>query len=144
LTPGGARCIITIEERIPIGTAHYFRIPFPTDLFDRTPETRLRVSVTLAYRAPVRKTNARYRGTILEWGFSKIGESFDQFRRRCSIVNPAAAAEEDDELEDEPIGNWNWTVKQRLLGLTSLLTPLGAFAQVAPADQGTINGSAPE
>lgn len=26
-----------------------------------------------------------------------------------------------------------------LLGLTSLLTPLGAFAQVAPADQGTIN-----
>jgi len=27
-----------------------------------------------------------------------------------------------------------------LLGLTSLLTPLGAFAQVAPADQGTING----
>jgi len=27
-----------------------------------------------------------------------------------------------------------------LLGLTSLLAPLGAFAQVAPADQGTING----
>ena len=43
-----------------------------------------------------------------------MGEGFDQFRRRCSTVNPAAAAEEDDELEDEPIGNWNWTVKQRL------------------------------
>ena len=114
LVPGGARCLITIEERIPIGTAHYFRIPFPTALFDRTPETRLRVSVTLAYRAPVRKTNAKYRGTILEWGFSKIGESCDQFRRRCSTVNPAASAEEDEELEDEPIGNWNWTVKQRL------------------------------
>lgn len=114
LLPGGGRCLITIEDRIRIGTAHYFRVPFPTDLFDRTPETRLRVSVTLAYRPPVRKTNAKYRGTVLEWGFSKIGESFDQFRRRCSTVNPAVSAEDAEELEDEPIGNWNWTVKQRL------------------------------
>jgi hypothetical protein len=114
LRPGGSRCLITIEERIPIGTAHYFRIPFPAELFDRTPEVRLRVSVTLSYRAPVRKTNARYRGTVLEWGFSKIGESFDQFRRRCSTVNPAAAADDEEELEDQPVGDWNWTVKQRL------------------------------
>jgi Subtilase family len=35
LRPGGSRCLITIEERIPIGTAHYFRIPFPAELFDR-------------------------------------------------------------------------------------------------------------
>jgi hypothetical protein len=114
LGPGGARCLITIEERIPIGTAQYYRIPFPTDLFDQTPETRLRVSVTLAYRAPVRKTNAKYRGTILEWAFSKIGESFDQFRRRCSTVNPAVPAEEEEAIEDQPIGNWNWTVNQRV------------------------------
>ncbi len=70
--------------------------------------------MTLAYRPPVRKTNAKYRGTMLEWGYSKIGESFDLFRRRCSTVNPAATAEDEEELEDEPIGNWNWTVKQRL------------------------------
>jgi hypothetical protein len=114
LAPGGVRCLITVDDRIVIGKAHYFRIPFPTNLFDRSPETRIRVSVTLAYRAPVRKTNAKYRGTILEWGFSKIGEGFDQFRRRCSTVNPAAAPEEEAELEDEPIGNWNWIVKQRL------------------------------
>jgi hypothetical protein len=114
LAPGGARCLITVDERIAIGTAHYFRIPFPVDMFDRTPETLIRVSVTLAYRAPVRKTNAKYRGTILEWGFSKMGETFDQFRRRCSTVNPAASPEEEEELEDEPIGDWNWTVKQRL------------------------------
>jgi len=115
LTPAGPRCLINIEERIAIGSAHYFRIPFPSELFEHSPETRLRVSVTLAYRAPVRKTNAKYRGTVLEWSFSKIGESFDQFRRRCSTVNPASAPDdEEDEIEDEPIGNWNWTVKQRL------------------------------
>ncbi|HBY62923.1 MAG TPA: hypothetical protein DEH78_24130, partial [Solibacterales bacterium] len=114
LLPGGARCLITIEDRIPIGSAHYFRIPFPTDLFDPTPETVIRVSVTLAYRAPVRKTNAKYRGTILEWGFSKMGESFDQFRRRCSTVNPEDSTDDEADIEDEPIGNWNWTVKQRL------------------------------
>ncbi len=114
LSPEGPRCLVNIEERIAIGSAHYFRIPFPSDLFDHSPEIRIRVSVTLAYRAPVRKTNAKYRGTILEWSFSKIGESFDQFRRRCSTVNPATAADEEDEIEDEPIGNWNWTVKQRL------------------------------
>ena len=45
LAPGGARCLITVDERITIGTAHYFRIPFPDDLFDRSPETRIRVSV---------------------------------------------------------------------------------------------------
>ena len=114
LAPGGPRCLLYAVEAIPIGHAQFFRIPFPRDLFDDTPETMLRVSVTLAYRAPVRKTNRRYRGTILEWKFGKRGEPLAQFRQRCSAGHLVETDEGEDEAEEQAIGDWNWTIGSRL------------------------------
>lgn len=113
LNSGGPRAVLYAQEIIQIGRVHFFRIPFPTDLFARSPETRIRVSVTLAYRAPVRKSNQKYRGTILEWKFGKRGETLDLLRGRCSpgIVNPS---DDEEEVEEEPVGDWNWVVHSRL------------------------------
>lgn len=112
LEPGGPRCLLYAEETVSIGHAQFFRVPFPADLFDHTPETMIRVSVTLAYRAPVRKSNRRYRGTILEWKFGQRGEPLDQFRQRCSVGR--AVQTDDDEVEEQAIGDWNWTIGSRL------------------------------
>jgi Subtilase family len=113
LAPGGPRCVLYTEEIIQIGRVHFFRIPFPTELFARSPEVVIRVSITLAYRAPVRKTNLKYRGTILEWKFGKRGETLEQLRERCSpgIVNQD---QDDEEIEEQPVGDWNWAVGSRL------------------------------
>lgn len=105
LEPGGARCLIALEDTIRIGDANYYRIPFPTDLFERNPETIIRVSITLAYRAPVRKTNRVYRGTVVQWRLSRRGESLDHLRRRCSSFTGDA-----DEIPDPPVGDWNWEI----------------------------------
>jgi len=107
LRPGAERCLIMIEDEIRIGHAQFFRIPFPTNLFEANPEVILRVSVTLSYRPPVRKTNAKYRGTILEWSFSKRDETLQQFRQRCATKR---ADEDDEPAEEQPIGDWNWTI----------------------------------
>ena len=111
LNPGGERCLIVIEDEIQIGHAQFFRIPFPTNLFDANPELMLRVSVCLSFRPPVRKTNAKYRGTILEWNFSKRDEALAQFRKRCATKQ---SDENDEGIEEQPIGDWNWTIGKRL------------------------------
>jgi hypothetical protein len=110
---GGPRCVLYTEEIIRIGRVHFFRIPFPRELFAQSPETVVRVSVTLTYRAPVRKSNQKYRGTILEWKFGKRGETLDQLRERCSpgIVNES---DDEEEVEEEPFGDWNWVVRSRM------------------------------
>lgn len=111
LSPGAERCLIIIEDEIRIGHAQFFRIPFPTNLFEANPEVMLRVSISLSYRPPVRKTNAKYRGTILEWNFSKRDETLQQFRQRCATKR----SDEDDEVvEEQLIGDWNWTIGKRL------------------------------
>jgi hypothetical protein len=112
LEPGGPTCLMYAEEIIQIGRVQFFRIPFPRELFDQSPETVMRVSITLAYRAPVRKSNQKYRGTILEWKFGKRGETLDQLRERCSpgVVNQS---DDEEEIEEQPIGDWNWTVRSR-------------------------------
>jgi len=114
LEPGGPRCLLYAEETISIGHVQFFRIPFPLDLFERIPETVIRVSVTLAYRAPVRKSNRRYRGTILEWKFGKRGESLPQFRQRCSAGPALATDDGEDEIEEQAIGDWNWTIGSQI------------------------------
>lgn len=111
LRPGAERCLIIIEDEIRIGHAQFFRIPFPTNLFEANPEVMLRVSVTLSYRPPVRKTNAKYRGTVLEWSFSKRDETLQQFRQRCATKR---SDEDDEPAEEQPIGDWNWTIGKRL------------------------------
>jgi len=110
MEPGGPRALMFVEDTIRIGHVQFFRIPFPTDLFDATPETRIRVSVTLAYRAPVRKSSRRYRGTVLEWKFGKRGEDLPHFKQRCAAAPAIETEEVDEDVEEGPIGNWNWTV----------------------------------
>src|SRR5215472_720822 len=110
----GPRSLIIIEDEIEIGHAQFFKIPFPHDLFEDNPEIMVRVSVTLSYRAPVRKTNRKYRGTVLEWRFSKRDESLAQFAGRCETIPAAEVLEE--EIEEEPElapGDWNWTIRTR-------------------------------
>jgi hypothetical protein len=113
LEPGGPLCLLYAEEVIQIGRVQFFRVPFPRELFDQSPETVMRVSITLAYRSPVRKSNQKYRGTILEWKFGKRGETLDQLRERCS---PGVVNQDDDEeeVEEQPIGDWNWIVRSRV------------------------------
>lgn len=111
LRPGAERCLIIIEDEIHIGHAQFFRIPLPTNLFEANPEVMLRVSVILSYRPPVRKTNAKYRGTVLEWSFSKRDETLQRFRQRCATKR---SDEDDEPAEEQPIGDWNWTIGKRL------------------------------
>lgn len=122
---GGPRSVIVVEGRIPIGHVHYFMIPFPHEIFGASTTTLMRVSITLAYRAPVRRTNKRYRGTVLEWGMARRREDFESFRARFANlpevegVAGEADRDADDELTpvsepppevDDPIGDWPWIV----------------------------------
>jgi hypothetical protein len=113
LQPGGSMCILYAEETIQIGRVQFFSIPFPKEIFSLSPETVLRVSITVAYRAPVRKSNQKYRGTILEWKFGKRGETLDQLRERCS-AGPADQVDEDDGADEHPVGDWNWEIRSRI------------------------------
>lgn len=110
----GSRSLIIIEDTIEIGHAQFFRIPFPQDLFEENPEIVVRVSMTLSYRAPVRKTNRKYRGTVLEWMFSKRDESLDQFARRCATIPAVEEIGDEEEAEPELVpGDWNWNIRTR-------------------------------
>jgi subtilisin family serine protease len=111
----GPRSLVIIEDSIQIGHAQIFRIPFPHDLFEDNPEIIVRVSVTLAYRAPVRKSNRKYRGTVLEWMFSRSDESLAQFSRRCSTIPGTDILDEDNDNEPElRPGDWDWKIGTRL------------------------------
>lgn len=121
----GPRSVIVIEGRIPIDHVHYFVVPFPREVFHAPTSTIVRVSVTLAYRAPVRRTNKRYRGVVLGWSMAKRGETFDHFASRLekkveddedvaddlSLDHEAGDATSDAPPDvDEPIDDWAWTV----------------------------------
>lgn len=114
MEPGGPRALMFVEDSIRIGHVQFFRIPFPSEMFDASPETVIRVSVTLAYRAPVRKSTRRYRGTVLEWKFGKRGEDLPHFRQRCSAISPLETDEGEDDVDEGPIGNWNWVLGSRI------------------------------
>jgi hypothetical protein len=114
MQPGGPRALMFVEDSILIGHVQFFRVPFPSDMFDTSPETVIRVSVTLAYRAPVRKSSRRYRGTVLEWKFGKRGEALPHFRQRCAAMSPLETDEVEDDVEEGPIGDWNWVLGSRI------------------------------
>jgi Subtilase family len=109
----GSRSLAIIEDVIQIGHAQIFRIPFPHELFEDNPETIIRVSVTLSYRPPVRKSNRKYRGTVLEWRFAKRDESLAQFSRRCATLPESEAIGEDDDEPEVPPGDWDWRIGTR-------------------------------
>lgn len=123
----GSRSMILIEDSIRIGRVQYFVIPFPREIFVEPTSTLVRVSITLAYRPPVRRTNKRYRGTVLEWSMVRRGESLDGFRRRFANLVDVEEAMEDQTEDDtsvkssaspevasidepEPVGDWEWIV----------------------------------
>jgi len=103
LRPGGARCLITIEERIPIGTAQYFRIPFPAELYrsnSRSPASGIghpRVSGS----GPQDKCQVPWEPSS-NGASPKSGSVSISFEGAASTVNPAASAGEEEELEDQP------------------------------------------
>jgi hypothetical protein len=73
LAPGGARCLITVDERIAIGTAHYFRIPFLliclTELLKPLFGSRSRSPTGLLSERPMPSTEERYsNGAFRRWG----------------------------------------------------------------------------
>lgn len=114
---GGPRCTILIEDAIRIGNAQLYRIPWPADLFDQTLDLMIRVSITLAYRAPVRKTNRTYRGTALEWKLSQRGESLAAFQQRGIYQGMSAPSDQEDSPDEEgeaTIADWQWQVKTNL------------------------------
>lgn len=122
----GPRSVVVIEDMIPIGHVDYFVIPFPRDIFPDPTRTTVRVSITLAYRAPVRRTNKRYRGTVLEWALARRGESFERLRERISGADEEDPDETNDDDEamasssepppgfDDAVGEWSWTIGSRL------------------------------
>lgn len=122
----GARSVVTIEDRLPIGRVHYYSLPFPRHLFGAAPETRIRVSITLAWRAKVRRSNKRYRGATLEWEMAKRGESLEQLHGRFADLRGDAedvdAGASDPEAEESgasssenaAIGSWGWYVGSNL------------------------------
>ncbi|MDO9016204.1 MAG: S8 family peptidase [Deltaproteobacteria bacterium] len=114
---GAARSVATIEDRIAIGKVHYYRLPFPKHVFEGAPETLIRVSVTVAWRAKVRRTNLRYRGAMIEWEMAKRGESLEQLHARFADLRQDDDAEEGDAevaSEDAVIGDWGWNVGSNL------------------------------
>jgi hypothetical protein len=115
LNIGGPRSVILIEDSISIGNVHLYRIPWPSGLFEQLADLQIYVSITLAYRAPVRKSNRKYRGTVLEWKLSKRGEPFEDFRNRSVYQGIALSSGEEDDTEEEEgpstIADWPWVVK---------------------------------
>jgi hypothetical protein len=91
----------------------FFEIRFkPDDLFRLPPTTLVRVSITLAYNPPVRKTQRRnYQGVQLRWDLKRRDETSEEFRARWM-------AEMTSDGEDEEVGEpatkarpWPWQLK---------------------------------
>jgi hypothetical protein len=90
----------------------FFEIRFePDDLFRLPPATRIRVSVTLAYNPPVRKTQRRhYQGLQIRWDLKRRDETSEEFWARWM----AEAALEENNEEDGQVSKarpWPWQLK---------------------------------
>jgi hypothetical protein len=91
----------------------FFEIHFkPDDLFRLPPATQVRVSVTLAYNPPVRKTQRRnYQGVQIRWDLRRRDETSEEFRARWMAE---MASDTEDEEAGEPATKarpWPWQLK---------------------------------
>lgn len=120
-----ARCMVFVAEdefswikneanksrRYPAKVS-FFEIRFePDDLFRLPPATRIRVSVTLAYNPPVRKTQRRhYQGLQIRWDLKRRDETSEEFWARWM----AEAALGENNEEDGQVSKarpWPWQLK---------------------------------
>jgi hypothetical protein len=86
----------------------------PDDLYRLPPTTRVRVSVTLAYNPPVRKTQRRrYQAVDLRWDLRRQEESADDFYARwmAEAETENAADEAPEEVVATPLQPWPWQLK---------------------------------
>lgn len=121
-----ARCMVFVAEdefswakdeanksrRYPAKVS-FFEIHFePDDLFRLPPATRVRVSVTLAYNPPVRKTQRRhYQGLQIRWDLKRRDETSEEFWARWMAE---AAFEENYDETESPVSKarpWPWQLK---------------------------------
>ncbi len=86
----------------------------PDDIFNLPPATKVRVSITLAYNPPVRKTQRRrYQAVDLRWNLKRSAEDSEDFQTRWM----AEINGEDDETESPPpsegprLKPWPWELK---------------------------------
>ncbi len=93
----------------------FFSINFePDDLFRLPPGTRVRVSVTLAYNPPVRKTQRRrYQAVDMRWELKRREEDSEDFYTRwMREINGDDDEEESPEKAASPrLQPWPWQLK---------------------------------
>jgi hypothetical protein len=93
----------------------FYRIEFDTDaIMSLPPGLRIRISITLAYNPPVRKTRRKhYQGIEMRWDLQRQNELFTEFRERwyenlIEIENQIEGQVEEEQIESRP---WPWTLK---------------------------------
>jgi hypothetical protein len=111
---GGSRVMLVSEGRIGLGRVAFVDVPFPRHLFSSPTENKVRLSVTLAYRAPVRRSDRRYLGARMEWHMAGRDEREGAFQGR--LVHPKDIDLDDDAMDGDEgggPGGWSWTVGPR-------------------------------
>lgn len=89
----------------------------PDDLFGLPPATRLRVSVTLAYNPPVRKTQRRrYQAVDIRWELKRRDETGEDFQARwmAGADTTDEEGEGGDEVDLPRPRPWPWELKPAL------------------------------
>jgi hypothetical protein len=96
----------------------FFSIKFePDDLYRLPPATRVRVSVTLAYNPPVRKTQRRrYQAIDMRWDLKRREEDSEDFYARWmrEVEGSAEESEPEEEVVTRPLPPWPWELKPAL------------------------------
>lgn len=112
LALGGSRVMVVAEDRLAIDKVVFIEIPFPREIFPSVTENRVKVSITLGYRSPVRRSNRRYLGVRMAWGMARRNETADQFRKRFArpeqidAMDDVTSPDDDLDIPDE----WAWHV----------------------------------
>jgi hypothetical protein len=91
----------------------FFSINFePDDLYRLPPATKVRVSVTLAFNPPVRKTQRRrYQAIDLRWVLRRRDESSEEFQARWMAEAEASDEAETEESVAPRLQPWPWQLK---------------------------------
>ncbi len=105
----------TSSRRYPAKVSFYSVRLNPDDIFKLPPATPLRVSVTLAYNPPVRKTQRRnYQGLQLRWTLRRRDETSEEFQARWLAEIEADDNDEERENLTSQARPWPWQLKPAL------------------------------